>query len=207
VVDIPRDSVIGGTKVNAHLANRGPDGLVAELEDFTDLTIDYWILTTFRGFERITKGLGGVDVVADVPMHDVSSQSDFEPGRVHVQGKDALAFARDRHSLPNGDFGRTEHQGDLLLAAHRRLSDDKRSLPDLVDVVGTLARNTASNIPSTDLLSLALLATDVDPDDVEHIALKGSTGSIGGASVVYVEPGNTFTRIANGHVGPVPRRR
>jgi LCP family protein required for cell wall assembly len=202
VVDIPRDSVIGGTKVNAHLAYGGPDALVDELEDFTDLSIDYWILTTFRGFERVTKDLGGVDVVADEPMHDVSSHSDFEPGPVHVQGKDALAFARDRHSLPDGDFGRTRNQGDLLLAAHQVLVEDKRSLPDLVEVVSTLARNTASNIPRDKLLPLALLAADVNPDDVEHVPLTGSIGSSGGASVVYVAPGNTFRRIANGNVGP-----
>lgn len=202
VVDIPRDSVIGGTKVNAHLANGGPKALVAGLEEFTDLTIDHWILTTFRGFERITKELGGVDVVVEQPMHDVSSGSDFEPGRVHVQGKEALAFARDRHSLPDGDLGRTEHQGDLLLAAHGSLVDGKRSLPDLVDVIGTLARNTASDIPRADLLSMALLAAEVHPDDVEHIPLTGSIGRQGGASVVYLKPGNTFARIADGHVGP-----
>lgn len=202
VVDIPRDAVIGGTKVNAHLANGGPDALVARLEDFTDMTVDYWILTTFRGFERITEDLGGVDVVAEQPMHDASSHSDFDSGPVRVQGRDALAFARDRHSLPDGDFGRTRHQGDLLLAAHRRLVDDGGGLADLVDAVGTLARNTASNIPRAELLPLALLAADVDPDDVEHIPLTGSTGRRGGTSVVYVDAGNTFTRIANGRVGP-----
>ena len=40
------DDVVGGTKVNGHMATGGPDALVAQLEDFTDLTIDYWMLTT-----------------------------------------------------------------------------------------------------------------------------------------------------------------
>lgn len=204
VVDIPRDSVIGGTKVNNHLATGGPDALVSELELFTDLTIDYWILTTFRGFERLTVELGGVDVVVERPMHDRFSQSDFEPGPVRVRGKAALAYARDRHSLPDGDFGRTRHQGDLLLAAHRRVVEDKHSLPELVDVMGTLARYTVSNIPHTDLLPLVLLAADIDPDNVEHIPLTGTISTVGGASVVYVEPGKTFTRIHNGHIGPKP---
>lgn len=205
VVDIPRDSVIGGTKVNAHLATGGPDALVTELESFTDLTIDHWVLTTFRGFENLTDDLGGVEVVAEQPMHDVSSHSDFDPGRVRVKGASALAYARDRHSLPDGDFGRTRHQGDLLLAAQRRLAADKQSLPQLVKLMGSLARNTASDIPHTDLLPLALLAADIDPDAVEHIPLTGGTGTIGGASVVHVEPGDTFTRIQDGHVGPESR--
>jgi LCP family protein required for cell wall assembly len=202
VVDIPRDSVVGGTKVNAHMATGGPEALVAQLEDFSGLTIDYWVLTTFRGFEKLTAAAGGVDVVADQPMHDVSSHSDFEPGPAHVEGKSALAYARDRHSLPDGDFGRTRHQGDLLLGMHQRLIDDKSSLSKVVTMVGAFARNTASNIPTSDLLPLALLAAHIDPDDVAHIPLAGSTGSLGGASVVYVDPGDTFTRIHDGYIGP-----
>jgi LCP family protein required for cell wall assembly len=202
VVDIPRDSVVGGTRVNAHLATGGPKALVAELESFTGLTIDYWLLTTFRGFENLTEDLGGVDVTVEQPMHDVSSHSDFEPGPAHVAGRRALAFARDRHSLPDGDFGRTRHQGDLLLAAHRRLAEDKRSLPELVDLVGSLARNTVSNIPTSDLLPLALLAADIDPEAVEQVSLTGRAGRLGGAAVVHARPRDTFTRIRDGQVGP-----
>ena len=204
VVDIPRDSLIGGTKVNGHMAAGGPEALVSQLESFTGLTIDHWILTTFRGFEKLSADLGGLNVVVEQPMHDSSSHSDFEPGPVHVERESALAYARDRHSLPDGDFGRTRHQGDLLIAAHRRLLEDHRSLPKLVSLVGAVARNTASDIAPTDLLSLALLAADIDPAAVEHIALTGRTGTVAGASVVYVEPGDAFSRIRDGHVGGGP---
>ena len=136
-------------------------------------------------------------------MHDVSSHSDFEPGPVRVEGEAALAYARDRHSLPDGDFGRTRHQGELMLAAHQRVAEDIQ-LPGLVALVGSLARNTVSNIPHTDLLPLALLAADIDPDAVEHVPLTGATASMGGASVIHVDVGDTFTRIRNGDVGPSP---
>jgi LCP family protein required for cell wall assembly len=202
VVDLPRDSVVGGTKVNAHLANGGPKALVRELESYTDLSIDYWVLTTFRGFERLTRASDGVDVVVEQPMHDVSSHSDFDPGPAHLEGKEALAFARDRHSLPDGDLGRTRHQGDLLVGAHRQLVDGDRSLSELLDLIGPFARNTASNIPTAELLPLALLAAEIDPDAVEQIPLTGTLGTQGGAAVVHLEPGDTFTRIREGQVGP-----
>lgn len=202
VVDIPRDSLIGGTKVNAHLATGGPDALVARLEEYTGLTIDYWVLTTFRGFENLTAGLGGVDVVVDQPMHDADSHSDFDPGPTRVQGANALAYARDRHSLPDGDFGRTRHQGDLLVAIHRRVSAQADDLPALVSLVGLMSRSTVSNVPRADLLPLVLLAADIAPEDVEHVALSGTTGTRDGASVVYLEPGDAFTRIRDGMVGP-----
>ena len=202
VVDIPRDSVIGGTKVNAHLATGGPDALVGQLESFTGLTIDHWVLTTFRGFERLTADLGGVDVVVDEPMHDSSSGSDFEPGPAHVEGARALAFARDRHSLSDGDFGRTRHQGELLLAIHRRVVAQRPGPRGLVDLVATVGRTTVSDVPLSDLLPLAVLAADIEPEAVDHVPLSGRTAMLGDASVVYVEPGDTFARIADGNVGP-----
>ncbi|HVH54569.1 MAG TPA: hypothetical protein VNA32_10625, partial [Actinomycetota bacterium] len=38
-----------------------------------------------------------------------------------LRGKEALAFARDRHSLPAGDFGRSEDGGRLIIAALTQL--------------------------------------------------------------------------------------
>jgi LCP family protein required for cell wall assembly len=201
VVDIPRDSVIGGTKVNAHLATGGPEALVEQLASFTGLTIDHWVLSTFDGFERLTAGLGGADVVVDTPMHDGASGSDFDPGTVHVEGPTALAFARDRHSLPDGDFGRTRHQGELLLALHRNLVDQDRDPGGLVDLVTVVGRTTVSDIPRADLLPLAMLAVAIDPDAVEQVSLSGRTAMLAGASVVYVEPGDVFLRIASGDIG------
>jgi LCP family protein required for cell wall assembly len=204
VVDIPRDSVVGGTKVNAHLLLGGPDRLTAQLESFTGVTIDHWMLTSFRGFERITEAIGGIDVVVDRPMHDDASNSDFDPGDHRVEGEDALAFARDRHSLPDGDIGRTRHQGELLIGAHRRIARDDPGLGDLVDLMGAVARHTASDIRPTRLLRLGLLATRIDPSAVEQVALTGRLDTLGGASVVRLRTRGVFERIRAGDVGPPP---
>jgi len=205
VVDIPRDSVVGGTKVNAHLLTGGPQRLRRQLESFAQVTIDHWMLTSFRGFERISEALGGIDVVVDRPMHDEASGSDFDPGAHRVEGKDALAFARDRHSMPDGDFGRTRHQGDLLVGAHRRVTADGIGLADLVDLMGTLARHTASDIGPTQLLRMGLLAPRIDPAAVEQVSLTGRLDTLGGASVVRLRTRGVFDRIRAGDVGPSTR--
>lgn len=205
VIDIPRDSVVGGTKVNAHLLTGGPRRLRTQLESFAQVTIDHWMLTSFRGFERITEALGGIDVVVDRPMHDEASGSDFDPGAHRVEGADALAFARDRHSMPDGDFGRTRHQGDLLVGAHRRVTGDGIDLADLVDLLGTVARFTASDIRPTQLLRMGLLATQIDPDAVEQVSLTGRLDTLGGASVVRLRTRGVFDRIRAGDVGPSTR--
>ena len=64
--------------------------------------------------------VNGVDgLVVDVPfaMNDEFSEAFFEPGIQRLDGQQALAFARNRHDLLAGDFGRSENQGLLMVSA------------------------------------------------------------------------------------------
>ncbi len=148
------------------------------------------------------EALDGVKVVIDVPMHDPASNSNFDRGPTRLNGKEALAFSRNRKSLPRGDIGRTRHQGNLLRAVHRELRRRHNSLPRLAMLSAAFARNTVSNIPRRKLLPLAMLAARIPTRDVLQVPLGGPTGTSGGTSVVHLAPGNTFQRIRDGRVGP-----
>lgn len=202
VVDIPRDSLIGGSKVNAHLASGGPARLETTLERATGLTIDFRALTTFRGLENMTDAMGGIDIVIDQPMHDPFSGSDFEPGPTTLAGHEALAFTRDRKSVEGGDFARTRHQGDLITAAHGQLRARMRDPATLLRLVASFARNTVTTIPREQLLPLAYLAVQIEPADIKHIALSGAPYYRGGGAVVRLNAGRTFERIRAGRIGP-----
>lgn len=202
IVDFPRDGLVAGRKVNGHLAIGGPARLEGALESYTGLDIDFWVLSTFRSVENVVDGLGGVDITIDQPMKDPFSGSDFAAGTQKLAGWQALAFVRDRKSVPGGDFGRTRNQGALLRAAHRQIHQRSSSLPDLVQLVGLFARNVVTNIPKTELLQLAILAVEISPDQVRQVALGGTAGMKSGASVVNLAPGDLFTQLRNGAVGP-----
>lgn len=202
IVDFPRDSLVGGRKVNGHLASGSPQRLEGALEAYTGVPIDFWVLGTFRSIENMVDGLGGVDVVVETPMKDAFSGSDFQPGPQRIAGWQALAFVRDRKSVPGGDFGRTRNHGSLLRYAHAQIRRAHGGLPELVRLAGLLARNTATNIPPTELLLLALLATEIPPEHVLQVPLGGTAGMERGAAVVRLAPGGTFDRIRAGQVGP-----
>jgi LCP family protein required for cell wall assembly len=112
VVSIPRDSWVnipacgvwggGEAKLNAAFSYCGPQMLVRVLEDTLDVYIDHVAVVDFQGFEDITDTLGGVDL----KMSDGSTQ--------HFDGKQALAYVRERHSLPRGDFDRINRQQNFL---------------------------------------------------------------------------------------------
>jgi polyisoprenyl-teichoic acid--peptidoglycan teichoic acid transferase len=202
ILDFPRDSLVGGTKVNAYLATGGPDRLVAAVQSFTGIPIDFWALTSFKGLEGLVEGMGGVAV--DVPHRVTSAEAGarLEAGPQVLAGWQALAFTRDRKSQPGGDFDRTRNQGLLMRAAHAQLVGSQADLPSITRFVAVFLRNTATNIPRNEVLPMGLLAASIDPANVLQVPLGGSVGSAGGASVVRLAPGDAFDRIRAGVVGP-----
>lgn len=203
IVSIPRDTLVAGNKVNAHLAFGGPENLTRRVEEFVGFGIDYYALTTFRGIEEMTRVMGGVEIEVERRMNDPFSGSNFQPGLARLAGPEALAFVRDRKSFPDGDFSRTRNQGRFMAAAHRELRENQSDLRTLVHRIALFARMTVSDIPPEELLPLALLAMRIDPADVELVALSGGFGTTsGGASIVHLRPGDTFERIRAGQIGP-----
>lgn len=203
VVDIPRDSAIGGGKVNAHLAAGGPEQLTAQLEAWTGLPIDFWVLGSFQSVEAVTRDIGGITI--DVPQRllDPFSGTDLQPGPQTLDPGQALAFTRDRRSLSDGDIGRSANHTRLMLAALGQIRTYAEGNPQyVVNVVATLRQHTASNIPAGELLPLALTALRIQPPAIEHVTLSGPFGTINGGSVIYAQPGDLFVRLSQGQVGP-----
>src|SRR5918996_57602 len=128
VVGFPRDSYVnipgrGTSRINDSMVYGGPPLVVRTVESITGIKVDYWVLTSFKGFSRIVDGINGLTVRVRYPMHDRASGTNFSPGRRRFKGGQALAFARDRHSTPSGDFGRSHNQGRLILAALGKFRD------------------------------------------------------------------------------------
>ncbi len=203
LLDFPRDSLVGGTKVNAHLASGGPQRLVAQMEAYTGLTIDHWALTTFHGLERMTAELGGIGIVVERPMTSTGTQVTIPAGPQLLGPHEALGFSRDRKSQPRGDFDRTRNQGLLLRAAHAQIRADRSDLANLSRLSASFVRDTHTSIPRAEVLRLALLAVQIDPADVLQVPLAGGIGvGAGGASIVNLAPGDAFDRIRAGQIGP-----
>lgn len=201
VVSIPRDSLIGGRKVNAHLSSGGPKRLRRVLADYTGLKIDYYAVTSFQGLKGMVNAMGGIQVDVTQRMKSVDAKSDFKPGRQRMNGKQALAFTRDRKSVQGGDFGRTRHQGQMLLFAHRQIRKHQSDPVSLMRLAGAFLSNVETDIPRHRLIHLAGRAIEIPPKNIRHIALSGGTGFRGPESVVFLNPGSTFADLRKGKVG------
>jgi polyisoprenyl-teichoic acid--peptidoglycan teichoic acid transferase len=190
IVGIPRDSFVdipdhGQDKIDAALFFGGPELVVETVEQLTGLKMDYWAMTGFASFEAMVDDVGGL--VVDVPfaMSDEASRAFFEPGVQRLDGDNALAFARNRHDLPSGDFGRSEDQGLLMVSALAQFKKEfNQDPPRLLAWVASFVRHGTTSLSLDEVLDLAFTGTTINANKVANAVLPGGVGMVGTLSVV-----------------------
>ncbi len=140
LVTTPRDAFVpvpgtdGARDKLTHLGNfSGIDMLVDSMEATYDIDIDYWFRIGFTGFEDVVDALGGVTVDSDYTFtgrdFDFADQIyTFDEGENVLNGDQALVFARERMSFPDGDVQRGRDQMKLIVGMI-----DKVLSPDLLN--------------------------------------------------------------------------
>jgi LCP family protein required for cell wall assembly len=192
ILGFPRDSWVsipghGTAKINTALFLGGPKLVVQTIENITGIRIDFYILTSFWGLESMVNGIGGLEVDVPYGMHDRYSGSNFSKGEQKLSGKEALAFSRDRHSVPNGDFSRSVNQGRLLLAALKKLRSGFEKDPGLVFTwIGVGWRHIRTDLSLRTILDLGLTATQIPSNKVDNKVVPAGVGSVGSQSVVFI---------------------
>ena len=156
VLSIPRDTRTevegyGLTKVNHALAVGGIDFQVQTVEAMLGIPIDHYVLIDFNGFEDLVDAVGGITI--DVPEDfTTSGGTSFSAGPQTMDGKRALAYARDR-SGPEGDFGRIERQQQIIRALVAR-SIGLDLLTSIGDLLPAVEQNVRTDLAVTDMVSL-----------------------------------------------------
>ncbi len=121
LISIPRDSYVpipghGSNKINAALGFGGPALLVQTVESVTGLNINHYMGIGFEGLVDVTNKVGGVNVCLKTAVHDQNSGVNLPAGCQTLNGTQALAFVRDRHSFATGDLQRIQDQREFLKA-------------------------------------------------------------------------------------------
>ena len=124
LVNTPRDYYVdlAGTDSKDKLTHAGLYGVetsMATLGNLYGVNVDHYIRINFAGFISIIDALGGVDVYSDQAFTSVGSPGYYDPttfveGWNHLDGKSALAFARERHAFASGDIQRGINQMKVI---------------------------------------------------------------------------------------------
>ncbi len=121
LISIPRDSYVpipghGSNKINAALGFGGPALLVQTVESVTGLHIDHYMGIGFGGLVSVVNQVGGVHICLPSALNDTDSGVHLKAGCQTLNGTEALAFVRDRHSFAEGDLQRVQDQRAFLKA-------------------------------------------------------------------------------------------
>ena len=127
-----------------HAGIYGMDVLQGTLENLYDIQIDYYFRINFTGFVEIIDALGGIDVHSDYDF----TVRDFEyhQGTNHLNGEQALAFARERHSFAQGDRQRGEHQMEVIRAVLNKAMSPS-ILSGYMDIMESVEGCMDTNVP------------------------------------------------------------
>ncbi|MFK0265840.1 LCP family protein [Streptomyces angustmyceticus] len=103
-------------KLNAAFSRGGPELLVRTVEHNTGLRIGHYTEIGFAGFVGIVDAVGGVPMCLDKAVKDEKSGENLAKGCHTLDGREALAFVRQRHQEAQGDLGRSRNQQKFLAA-------------------------------------------------------------------------------------------
>ncbi|GAB4056259.1 LCP family protein [Catellatospora paridis] len=104
-------------KLNAAYAFGGMPLLVKTVECYASVRMDHVMLIDFGGFTEVVDAIGGVDMKIEKTITSIHKpKRTFTKGTMHLNGAEALDYARQRKQFPDGDFARMRHQQQLLKA-------------------------------------------------------------------------------------------
>ena len=124
LINTPRDYYVdlAGTNSKDKLTHAGLYGVQTSMDTLGNLygvDVQHYIRINFAGCINIIDALGGVDVYSDQAFTSVGSPGYYDPttfveGWNHLDGKAALAFARERHAFKTGDVQRGINQMKVI---------------------------------------------------------------------------------------------
>ncbi len=135
-LSIPRDTVAdipghGLAKINAGYALGGPALAIKTIERFAGVKINHVIVVNLAAFPQFVDAIGGIDVTTGRVCSDISGGTKnggfslyLAPGTHHLNGHDALTYARTRENKCNpadSDLTRVQHQQQILNAIKAKL--------------------------------------------------------------------------------------
>lgn len=150
------------------------------LENLTGLDIDYYALIDMAAFVDLVDAIGGVDVYVLDPLESEVSPPregepwayvNVEPGWNHLDGPQALAYARARKG--SSDYVRMARQRCMVKAVAAK-SDPFTLLRSFPAIVNAVEGSVVTDIPLTFVPDLIEATASLDFDDIETVGFTHS---------------------------------
>lgn len=189
IVGLPRDlwvtlSTGGKGKINSAMSSGGPKAQLDTVRRATGLPIEGYAVIGFDGFTQLVDDLGGLPIVIPETVNLSHARITITKGPHRLTGRQALAYARERKSLPDGDFGRSRHQGQLILAA--AVQAKLAGPPAFTDALTSFSKTGRSDLSAEEILTFVAGLYQLNPTKVGRGVASGPIGTAGSQSIVVL---------------------
>ena len=194
LLNTPRDFYVplamnGKLDKLTHAGLYGVNESIHTLENFYNIKFNYYARINFDATSTIIDQLGGVDIHIPYVVNTYHGHRHYEPGNYHLNGDEALDFARERVSISwaGGDRERGRNQEKIITALFQKLQQDKTNLTKLDQIFNSIAKNIQTNFTPDDLKYLVQKQlTNFSNWQIESIDVDGKADIT--STYTYPEP-------------------
>ena len=184
LTSIPRDYYVqlhGTTGYKDKLTHAGIYGInssISTIQDFLNIDINYYVRVNFSTLEAVIDSIGGIDVYSDKSFVPHTNKSLYiKQGMVHMDGKTALAFARERFAYAEGDRHRVKNQQDVLKAIINKTTSSPTILTKYTTLLNNISGYFQTNLDMNKISEIVKIQLDEMPSwEIKQYSLDG-TGS------------------------------
>ena len=184
LTSIPRDYYVqlhdkpGYKDKLTHAGIYGVNTSIQTIQDFMGIDINYYARVNFSTLEKVVDAIGGIDVYSDKAFIPHTNSSLYiNQGMVHMNGKTALAFARERYAYEAGDRHRVQNQQDVLKAIINKATSDVSILTRYTTLLDSISPYFQTNIDMNEISEIVKIQLDKMPSwTIKQYSLDG-TGS------------------------------
>ena len=150
-------------KINAAYHNGGMKTLMATIKENFGIQVDGYVLVNFTSFQKIIDAIGGVDIkLSEEEVRYLNrtnyisdrSNHNLQVGVNHMNGNQALGYARVRYVSKDGqygDFARTLRHRTVMSAIYEKMM--KKSTLDLVAMIPKILPLLTTNIKKQEIVN------------------------------------------------------
>ena len=161
LVNTPRDYYVqlsGTSGLKDKLTHAGVYGIetsIKTIEELYDVDIDYYVRVNFDSVINVVDQIGGIDIVSDQEFTaHTNSNVHVVEGQNHFNGKQALAYARERYAYETGDRHRGENQQQVITAIIDKITGSKTLLSNYNNIISSLSGTFQTNMPTSMIIDL-----------------------------------------------------
>ena len=179
LTSIPRDTYVplhsnGAMDKLTHTGIYGVDETLNTIKDWTGLEMNYYVKVNFNACVDVVDAIGGIDIYNPMRFRGSLNNHLYKKGNIHLMGRGALYYARERKAYGSEDQLRVRNQLKVVKAILKKMMSSKTLLTKYGAIIDAMSGEMETNMSEADMQKLVKMQlTDLRSWDIKTQRMKG----------------------------------